>query len=558
MRPPILCVLLAALASVRADTASPNTDLSPREQAIVAASKDVPPAPVFHGPGAVGVWPGTPFLYKIAVTGDQPMTFAAQGLHAGLSLDAKTGLITGQLDAPGEECITLTATNAAGQARADLCLFAGNQVALTPPLAWNSYDAYGDSVTEAEMLANAAWMQAHLQGLGWDTIILDFRWYDPLADGRAGQANAGVLIDEQGFFQPAPNRFPSSANGAGLRPLADRLHALGFKFGLHLMRGIPRKTVEANLPIPGSPFRAADAVRPVGDPNRECSWNKDCYGVLGDTPAGRAWYAAEAKRCAEWGVDYIKCDDLGSTLHPPFYLADEVEALAAGLRAAGRSVVLSTSPGETSLQSAGHVRRFANAWRITNDFWDDWKPLDHHFDRFEAWSPDVAPGTWPDGDMLPLGHVLIRNCDKPGQDRWTHYTRPEQLTLVSLWSLASSPLLYGGAAVDTDPWTLALLANPEVLAVNQDPQGRPARRMYGPQVPAEIWTKGLTGGGEAVGLFNRGDQPAHAVVRWRDLGYLTPPRTVRDLWVRRDVETAESYTVDLPPHGCVLLKVVGK
>ena len=518
------------------------------------------PSPVFHGPTSVEAWPGTPFLYQCAVTGEGPLKFSAKDLPTGLTLDEHTGLITGTAgtNQREEHLASVSASSADGKAWSGttLAIFYGEALAPTPPLAWNSYDAYGDSVTEEEVLANAAWMKLHLQPVGWDTVVVDFRWYDTLADGRAGQPTEGIATDEEGLFKPAPNRFPSSAGGAGFKPLADRLHAMGFKFGLHLMRGIPRKMVEANLPIPGSAFRAADAVRPVGDPNRECAWNQDCYGVRGDTPAGRAWYAAEMKRCAEWGVDFIKCDDLGYTNHAPFYLADEVEAVAAGLRSSGRSMVLSTSPGDTSLLCAGHVRQFANLWRITSDFWDEWKPLDRHFELFEAWAPFVGSGNWPDGDMLPLGHVLVRNCDRPGQDRWTRYTRDEQLTLVTLWSLASSPLIYGGAAVDTDDWTLALLTNPEVLAVDQDPAAQPARRLHGPQVPAEVWTKALAGAGEeAVGLFNRSDKSVHAVVTWRELGYLTPPRSVRDLWTRQELPAGESNAVELPPHGCTLWKV---
>jgi hypothetical protein len=522
-------------------------------QAAIIGAAAAPASPQFNGPRIVGVRPGTPFLHALAVTGSRPVTFTAAGLPPGLKLDAETGVISGTAPAAGEYPTTLRAANGAGRAEATLQIVAGDRLALTPPLGWNSYDAFGDSVTEAEVLANAAWLKDQLQPVGWDTVVIDFRWYDAKADGIRAQDPEGVMIDEFGRCIPATNRFPSAAGGKGFKPLADRLHAMGLKFGIHIMRGIPRKAVSADTPIAGSAFKASQAILPEGDPNRVCRWNRDMYGVDADSPAGKAWYDSIAGQYAEWGVDYIKCDDIACLEQGRFYGAPEIEALSRSLRASGRSIGLSLSPGPAPVNCSRHLKQFANLWRISGDFWDNWPALNRNFDLFAAWLPDTGPGHWADGDMIPFGRICQRNCDvKP--DRWTRFTPDEQVTLMSLWALAPSPLMLGMNLPDNDPWTTALLTNPEVVAVNQDALGRAARRMSGAPVPAETWLKELADGSCAVGFFNRSDQPVKLDVPWRHLGYGSAPQ-VRDVWRRRDLGRQERFAAELPAHGSLLLRV---
>jgi hypothetical protein len=328
---------------------------------------------------------------------------------------------------------------------------------------------------------------------------------------------------------------------------------MGLKFGIHIMRGIPRRAVAANLPIADSEFKAQQAVLPEGDPNRTCAWNRDMFGVDGDSPAGRAWYASIARQYASWDVDYIKCDDIDMMGRGRVYGTAEIEVLSRGLRESGRSIVLSLSPGPAPLNCSRHLKTFANLWRISGDFWDNWNALNRNFDLFANWAADTGPGHWPDGDMIPFGHICLRNCDvKP--ERWTHFSHDEEVTLMSLWSLASSPLMLGMNLPDNDAWTTAVLTNPEVLAIDQDPLGRAARRMYGAPVPAETWFKDLADGSYAVGFFNRTNQTVRLDVPWRNLGFQTPPET-RDVWLHRDLGEQGHYTGELPPHGCVLLRV---
>jgi hypothetical protein len=544
--------LLLAANFLNAQVLSPNTNFTAREEQIIAATKPGA-APHFNGAMVIGIHPGTPIIYSLAVSGERPMGFAADNLPAGLSLDLKTGIIIGSLKSAGEYRFKAAAKNSAGKTEMEIKIVCGDKLVLTPPMGWNSYDAFGDSVVESEVLSNALWLKEHLQPLGWDTVVIDFRWYDRLADGLRQQDPEGVTIDESGRCVPPTYRFPSAANGAGFKPLADKIHALGLKFGIHIMRGIPRRAVEQNLPIAGSKFTAAQAVLPEGDTNRTCVWNRDMFGVDVTTEAGRAWYAGIARQYADWGVDYIKCDDIANLQRGKFYDAAEIEALSASLKHSGRSMVLSLSPGATPVNAGPHVKQFANLWRISGDFWDKWPSLDHNFSLFAAWYDDGGPGHWPDGDMIPFGHICQRNCDVH-PDRWTRFTRDEQLTLMSLWALAPSPLMLGMNLPDNDDWTTAMLSNPEVLAVNQDSLGRAAHRMTGPPQVAETWMKGLADGSFAVGFFNRSAQPVKVNFPWRNLGFLSAPE-VRDLWLRQDLGRQENFITELPPHGCTLLRL---
>ena len=549
-----ISLLLLPASLLHAAIAPPDIPFTEREQQIIAAAKlDTYAAPRFNGASIVGVHPNTPLIYSLFVSGERPMNFAARHLPAGLKLDAQSGIVSGTLKNAGEYKFIAQAKNAAGEARAEIKIVAGDTLALTPPLGWNSYDNFGDAVTEAETLANAEWLKQHLQPFGWDTVVVDFRWYDALADGIRVQDPEGVTIDQFGRCIPPPNRFPSAANGAGFKPLADKLHAMGLKFGIHIMRGIPRKAVEQNLPIAGSKFAAAQAPLPEGDTNRTCVWNRDMFGVDATTDAGKAWYASIAQQYAAWGVDYIKCDDIADMFRGRFYGGDEIETLSTALRKTDHSIILSLSPGPSPVNCSEHLKQFANLWRISNDFWDNWRSLNHNFSLFAEWFGNGAPGHWPDGDMIPFGRICQRNCDvRP--DRWSHFTRDEELTLMSLWSLAPSPLMLGMNLPDNDDWTTAILSNPEVLAVDQDPLGRQARRMTADGAATEMWVKQLADGSLAVGFFNRTESAAKVDYRWHYLGFSTTPQ-VRDLWLRQDLPRQPNFSAEIQRHGCVLLKV---
>src|SRR5579862_1022269 len=375
------------------------------------------------------------------------------------------------------------------------------------------------------------------------------RWWWIIAGPTPGRTTTTAM--------PAPTRrWPPTISGVCCpRPIGfplpltvletdwDAVHALGLKFGIHVMRGIPRNSVKANLPIADSNFTATEAA----NTNDKCAWCPDMFGVRNNA-AGQAWYDSCARLWAGWGVDYIKVDDLSQPYHAP-----EIEMIRHAIDQCGRSMVFSTSPGPTPPSRAAHISTNANLWRVSGDFWDTWSSLNHEFTLGVRWHDFVGPGHWPDDDMLPVGHLSVSHRSV-GPDRFTRFTRDEQLTHLSLWCLLPSPLMVGANLPDNDDWTTALLSNPEVLAVDQDPLGQPAQRMANPDVPAETWMKKLADGSVAVGFFNRTDQPVKIDVLWRDLGLRSAPK-VRDLWMRKDLDRQKNFTAELPAHGCMLLDV---
>ena len=273
-------------------------------------------------------------------------------------------------------------------------------LAPTPPMGWNSWNSFATTITEAQALETAGIMAEKLLPSGYDVFTVDIQWYEPGATGYAYSAAPVPAMDQWGRLQPAPNRFPSSAGGKGFAPLAARVHKLGLRFGIHVMRGIPRLAVERNLPVLGTQVRARD----VADTTSICSWNPDMYGVDMRKPGAQAWYDGVFAQYAAWGVDFVKVDDMS---RPYDAHAAEIEGIALAIRRSGRPMVLSLSPGETPLVRADHVRRHAEMWRISDDFWDEWPMLEAQFTRLENWSPHIGGGRWPDADMLPLGRLAM-------------------------------------------------------------------------------------------------------------------------------------------------------
>ena len=336
-----------------------------------------------------------------------------------------------------------------------------NSFALRPPMGWNSYDYYDTNVTEAGVLKNAEFMAEHLKPYGWEYIVVDIQWY---AWNTASMRDKFQYIpfgknemDEFGRLLPCPDKFPSSVGGAGFKPLADKIHGLGLKFGIHVMRGIPRLAAHHHLPVLGTDV-TADMV---ADPSSICEWNPDMYGIR-NTDAGQAYYDSIVEMYASWGVDFIKVDDICSTgFHPHRHYGrkHEVEMLSKAIEKCGRPIVLSLSPGPAAVEESWHYSRYANMWRITDDFWDNWETLLYMFDRCEKWQDHVKPGCWPDCDMLPLGMVGKHF----GHERQTLFTKEEQKTMMTLWCIFRSPLMLGAEMTRLDDWTLSLLQKEDLL-----------------------------------------------------------------------------------------------
>ncbi len=406
-------------------------------------------------------------------------------------------------------------------------------------MGWNSWNSFATTITEAQARETAAIMQARLLPFGYDVFTIDIQWYEPEASSYTYNARPVPTMDDYGRLLPAPNRFPSSSGGKGFAPLAADVHAMGMRFGIHLMRGIPRLAVERNLPVLGTRYRARD----IADTSSICPWNPDMYGVDMSRPGAQAYYDSVFVLYAGWGVDFVKMDDMS---RPYDAHAPEIEAAHAAIQRSGRPIVLSLSPGETPVARADHVRCFAQMWRISDDFWDDWAMLAAQFTRLENWNAHRSTGRWPDADMLPLGRLALGKRD-------TKFTPNEQRTLMTLWAIARSPLIMGGDLRHLDDATLALLTNRAVIAVNQD------SRDNQPHFVADdtrIWSaRPLDGRGHYLALFNTADKPVSVGLPLSMLN-ITGPVAITDLWTGADIGKASGrFTQTLPPHGSGLYRL---
>jgi len=354
-------------------------------------------------------------------------------------------------------------------------------------------------------------------------------------------------MDKYGRYTPAVNRFPSAANDAGFKPLADYVHSLGLKFGIHILRGIPKQAVEKNLPIEGSSFHASDAA----DSSDTCPWNFDNYGLDGSKPGAQAYYDSIAKLYASWEVDLIKVDCISS--RP--YKGDEIRMLSTALVKARRPIVLSLSPGPAPLEKTDEMRKYAQMWRISNDIWDLWhstvdypQGLGDQFANVAKWAGKAQPGRWPDADMLPLGY--LGPAPGWGQPRYTRLTHDEQRTFVTLWCIFPSPLMVGGDLAKADAWTTSLLTNPEVIAVDQRSTGN---RPVVTTDKTVVWVaKSSTADTHYLAAFNLSESSETVHYSWKELGLPAAKYSLRDLWERKDLGTSDSVSVTLPAHGSVL------
>jgi hypothetical protein len=429
-------------------------------------------------------------------------------------------------------------------------------LALTPPMGWNSWDAYGFTITEAQFKANSA-LLAKMRPAGWNYAVIDEGWYmaNPLGDKLETRQ---YQLDGFGRLIPVPARFPSASDGKGLKGLADWTHAQGLKFGIHIVRGIPKAAVEANLPIEGSHFRAADAA----DRSATCPWDDANYGIA-DNEAGQAYYNSLLRQYAAWGVDFLKVDCIAD--HP--YRPSEIRQIAKAIRVAGRPVVLSLSPGPTNIRHAAEVKQYAQMWRIMDDMWDAWtfphpdpsttfpNGVRNAFDKLAEWNPHVAPGSWPDADMLPFGSLFPHAGW--GQPRHSRLSEAETRTAFTLWSIARSPLILGGNLTEADAWLQPMLMNRSVLALNQaDRVSRPLAPLPAALGDAKVWVSGPRGKAfDTVAIFNVSEAPLQVNSAWSSFGFGVGPRAACDLWTGKAIGAATNVRWTIAPHDVTLLRI---
>jgi alpha-galactosidase len=420
----------------------------------------------------------------------------------------------------------------------------------TPPMGWNSWDAYGLTIDEGQFKANAQ----VLAGLGpdWRYAVIDEGWYmgNPFGDKLATR---DYQLDGNGRLIPATSRFPSAADGAGFKPLADWAHVRGLKFGIHIVRGIPRQAVHDNLPVADSKFRAADAA----DTSDTCGWDDGNYGVA-DNEAGQAYYDSLLKLYAQWGLDFLKVDCIAD--HP--YKASEIRQIALAIQHSGRPIVLSLSPGPAQIAHAAELARYAQMWRIANDIWDGWQ-LAHvaddfpnglvtGFDNLAKWNPYVRPGQWPDADMLPFGSLTPH--PGWGEPRLSGLTLDEERTQFSLWAIARSPLILGANLTKLDDATRALITDDAIIALDQQGQDQhPLANLPPGFEHARAWETMLNGV-PVLAIFNLDAAPLALRAKWTQLGLSRDKYSAHDLW-SGETAISDGPDVTLPAHGCVVYRL---
>ena len=428
--------------------------------------------------------------------------------------------------------------------------------ASTPPMGWNSWDAYGLTINETDFKANAEQL-ARLRPYGWHYAVIDEGWYmrNPFADKLQ---NRQYVLDEHGLLVPAPTRFPSATNGRGFETLAKGVHARGLKFGLHIVRGIPKDAVTRNTPIANSSFHAEDAA----DTTDTCGWDDGNYGVR-DNAAGQAYYDSMLALYAKWGLDFIKVDCIAD--HP--YKASEIRQIANAIAKTGRPIVLSLSPGPTQPTHAAEIRQYAQMWRITNDVWDGWTfphskqedafPMGVRdiFDYLTGWIGQAGDGHWPDADMLPLGSLTPH--PGWGQPRQSRLTPDEQRTQLTLLAITRSPLILGANLTKLDDATRLLLTNTDVISVDQASRdNHPVTNLPQGFENVRVWV--ATDSHQAphrlryLALFNLDEHPASLESTWDKLGLDPGPHAARDLWQNQRLPASGSLKLQLPPHAGAL------
>jgi hypothetical protein len=426
-----------------------------------------------------------------------------------------------------------------------------NKLALTPPMGWNSWDCYGASVTEEILRGNADYMAEHLKPYGWEYIVCDIQWYEPQAKSTEYNHFFPLEMDEYSRLIPAVNRFPSTKDGKGFKEIAEYVHSLGLKFGIHIMRGIPRQAVHNATPIKGTKVTARDIAQSYSI----CSWNTDMYGINPHAEGAQEYYDSIFELYASWGVDFVKVDDICVTEYKPLqpYSAKlEIEMIRKSIDRCGRDMVLSLSPGPAVLEEAEHLMANANMWRMTGDFWDNWDQLYAMFEKCNSWAPYVKEGCWPDCDMLPIGHIAINTPGHDYHNRLTNFTKEEQITMMTLWCIFRSPLMLGAEMRDLDEWTLSILTNEEVLSLLKNTAG--ARQVMRTD-DSVVWKTIDKEGNVYVAFFNISFHETNPSVSFMQLG-IQGEYECKELWTKDELgKCNQRIGAQVPVHGAVLYKL---
>ncbi len=401
-------------------------------------------------------------------------------------------------------------------------------LALKPPMGWNSWTSLGWDANEAEVKANAEFMAKNLKHLGYEYIVIDQMWYgdakasdfeDFVHEGMSAKPN--YSLDEYGRLLPDITKYPSAKGGKGFKPLADYIHSLGLKIGLHLIRGIPWEAVDKDMPIKGTNLKAGS----IGQPDKGCDWYDGFYGVDMSKPGGQAYYNSVFQLFGEWEIDFVKADDMVNV--------PELEGMSKALRTSGRKMVFSVVPSDNI--SYDILKENVHMARTGFDFWDVWQMLKVGFPVAAKAVKQSGPGFWPDLDMLPIGKLGKKISYKGPDERISNFTRPELHSLFSLWYIAKMPLMIGSYLPETDTTTLNLLQNEEALEVNRNCINPRQIKFKNAII---IWAADIPNSPDKyVACFNpwESKEPVNMKVLFSQLGLTVESYRIRDLWKKADL-----------------------
>jgi alpha-galactosidase len=502
--------ILLSVLTVKAQTAI----TAPPDNASYILTPKAGPAPHINGPKIFGVRPGHPIVFTVPVTGTRPLKFSAAGLPAGVKLDAATGRLSGSVNKAGTYNLVLIAKNSAGNDKRNFKLVIGEEIALTPPMGWNSWNVYAGAITQDLLLANAkAMMTSGLIDHGWSYMNIDDVWQGE----RGGPFHA---------IQPNPVTFPD------MQQASDQIHGMGLKMGIYSTPWTESYAhhVGGSSNNPEGTFVKTPVVVPRN--KKLMPYAIGPYQFVDN----------DVKQWAAWNIDYLKYD--WNPIEMP-----ETKKMFDALRNSGRDIVYSLS-NSTPFASISDLSTVSNAWRTGGDIRDSWPSLKSRIFTQDKWAPYEKPGHWNDPDMMIVGYLGWGKDLHP-----TNLTPDEQYTHVSAWCLMSVPLLLGCDMTKLDGFTLSLLTNDEVLAVNQDAAGKQAT-VISKQGDNGVMAKTMEDGSIAAGLFNLGDNGKQQVtLSWADLK-LTGKYIVRDLWRQKDLGTfIGEFKADVNQHGVVMISL---
>mgnify|MGYP000013798955 FL=1 len=478
--------------------------------------------PRINGAKIFGVRPGSDFLYTIPATGIRPMSFSVKNLPKGLQVDTKTGRIIGKIKKTGEYIVTLIAKNSLGEAKRDFKIVVGDKLALTPPMGWNSWNCWGNAVSQEKVLSSAkAMVEKGSINHGWQYINIDDGW-----QGLRGGKHRAVMTN---------SKFPD------MKGLADEIHSMGLKIGIY--SGPWVGTYAGHL---GSYSDNVDGTydwveKYANEHYRYVDPSKKTKHGINYHHGKYSFVKNDVQQWIDWGMDYLKYDWNPNDVY-------HVKEMMDALRSHKRDVIYSLS-NSAPWGDATQWEKMANCWRTTGDIKDTWESMSRLGFNQTKWAAYTGPGHWPDPDMLVVGMV--------GWGPRLHYTKltaDEQYTHISLWALLSAPLLIGCDMAQLDDFTISLLTNDEVIEVNQDPLGKQGTVVV-EKGTIVIYAKPMEDGSMAVGLFNRGETYEEATITWKHLG-MRGEQKVRDLWRQQDITTSDKeFTTNIAPHGVRLIKI---